>query len=435
MSKPGRRDFLQAALGTALYGAGRTAYGANDRVNVAIVGLGGRGTDHMDAWATVPGTRIVTVCDVYEKARDQGVAYVEKLTGNHPKIYSDLRQVLSDKDVDVVSLATPNHWHALGTIWACQAGKDVYVEKPASHNIVEGRRMVEAARKYNRIVQVGTQSRSVPHFREAMRLLHDGAIGKVYLAKGTCYKRRPSIGHTPDSAIPDGLDWDMFLGPAPKKAFSENRFHYNWHWFWDTGNGDIGNQGAHEMDIAHWGLNRAGAASAVVSTGGKFLYDDDQETPNTQLAVFDYGDAQLMFEVRGLITGAEGGLENHPRNSIGNLFYGSDGYMALDGSGFRIFQGEKRELAQKVNRQFEKDETTAHMENLVAAVRSRGRADLTADVEGGVASATLCHLANISYRTRRRLALSNSGDVLGDEEAQRLFTRDYRPEWALPQTP
>jgi predicted dehydrogenase len=434
MNQPGRRSFLQAAVGTALLSAARSTYAANDRINVGIAGVGGRGADHIDAWSAVPGARIVALCDVYETARERGAAHVEKLSGSRPKTYSDLRLMLADKGVDVVSLATPNHWHALGAIWACQAGKDVYVEKPASHNIVEGKLMVEAARKYNRMVQVGLQSRSKPHFREAMDLLHSGAIGKIYLAKGTCYKRRRSIGRKPDSAVPGGLDWDMFLGPAPTRAFNELRFHYNWHWFWDTGNGDIGNQGAHEMDIARWGLNRTGTPSGVVSTGGKFVYDDDQETPNTQVASFDYGDAELVFEVRGLSTGADGGLRIQGSNSIGNLFYGSDGYMALDGDGFRIYASEKNALVKEQKAQHQKDETADHMANFLSAVRSRQISDLHAESEIGVGSATLCHLANISYRTRRRLALNAAGTVEGDDEAQRLYTREYRPEWSLPAT-
>ena len=219
-----------------------------------------------------------------------------------------MREVFDDKNVEAVSMPLPNHWHALATIWACQAGKDVYVEKPACHNIFEGQQMIEAARKYKRMVQIGSQSRSMAHKIKAMQLLHEGVIGKVYLAKGLCYKWRKSIGHKPDEPVPPGLDWDKFLGPAPMRAFNELRFHYNWHWFWDTGNGDIGNQGIHEMDIARWGLGKPGLPKSVVSTGGKYVYDDDQETPNTQIATFDYGDAELMFEVRGILTGSEGGL-------------------------------------------------------------------------------------------------------------------------------
>ena len=203
-----------------------------------------------------------------------------------------MRKLFEDKNVDAVSMPLPNHWHALATIWACQAGKDVYIEKPACHNVHEGRKMIEAARKYKRMVQVGSQSRSTPHKMEAIAKLQDGVIGKLYQSKGICYKRRVSIGHKPDTPTPPGLNWDLFLGPAPMRPFNELRFKYNWHWFWDTGNGDIGNQGVHEMDMARWALG-VGMPASVVSTGGKYVYDDDQETPNTQLARFDYGNAEI----------------------------------------------------------------------------------------------------------------------------------------------
>jgi predicted dehydrogenase len=267
-----------------------------------------------------------------------------------------------------------------------------------------------------------------------MELLHQGAIGKVHLAKGLCYKRRKSIGRTLDSPVPTGLDWDMFLGPAPLRPFNQARYQYNWHWFWDTGNGDIGNQGAHEMDIARWGLNRPAWPRTVVCTGGKFLYDDDQETPNMQLASFNYGDCQLVFEVRGLITGGEHDIEPDGPNIIGNLFYGNDGYMAVDYTGFRLFRGEKRELA----RQAERTEngrlwTASHMRNFLRAVRSRRTEDLTADIEVGAASAELSHLANISYRVGRKLTLSAPGAIAGDSEASALLTREYRTPFVLPE--
>ena len=217
-----------------------------------------------------------------------------------------MRVMFESKDIDAVSLPLPNHWHALATIWACQAGKDVYVEKPACHNIFEGHQMVPAARKYNRMVQVGSQSRSLPHKMRAMQLLQEGVIGQVYHARGLCFRRRFSIGHTPDEPVPAGLDWDLFLGPAQWKPYSKNKFAYNWHWFWDTGNGDIGNQGVHEMDICAWGLGRTGWPESVSSTGGKFVWKDDQETPNTQQSTFDFGDAQITFDVRNLPTPPEG---------------------------------------------------------------------------------------------------------------------------------
>ena len=430
MNTTTRRTFLQAAAAAAIPAS--KILGANDAIRVAVIGLGGRGHAHMQAYTAIPGCRVTAVCDVDQAALERGVAFVEKRQGSKPAGYPDMRQVFEDKNVDAVSMPLPNHWHALATIWACQAGKDVYIEKPACHNVWEGRKMVEAARKYQRMVQVGSQSRSHPHVIHAVQLLREGAIGKVYMAKGLCFKRRKSIGHKPDSPIPPGVNWDYFLGPAPMRPFNELRFKYNWHWFWDTGNGDIGNQGVHQMDIARWGLGQEGLPSAVVSTGGKFAYQDDQETPNTQLASFNYGGAELVFEVRGLLTGTEGGLAREGGNCIGNLFYGSDGYMALDGNSLQVFQGEDHK--QTVNQQATKEATQAHMENFLAAMRTRNHKDLTADVAEGVTSAALCHLANISYRTGRKLAFDPQGwKFVGDAEADRMLTRDYRSPYVVPE--
>ena len=402
-------------------------------MNVAVIGLGGRGRYHLAEYAKLPDARITAICDVNQEALERGQAQVLKLTGVKPKGYSDMRQVFDDKEVQAVSMPLPNHWHALATIWACQAGKDVYVEKPACHNPFEGSKMVEAARKYQRMVQVGSQGRSIPHKIKAIDLLRQGAIGKVYLAKGLCYKRRPSIGHQADTAVPAGIDWDKFLGPAPMRAFNELRFKYNWHWFWDTGNGDIGNQGVHEMDIARWGLGREGLPQGVVSTGGKYIYRDDQETPNTQIATFDYGDAELVFEVRGIFTGAEGSLPVEGGNTVGNLFYGSDGWMALDGSGFKIYKGSGAEPVMS-EKSSTKGDAGPHMENFLAAVRSRRYQDLHADVQIGVTSADLCHLANISYRLKRSLQFDPTAKRFPkDEDANRMLTRAYRAPYIVPE--
>src|SRR5690349_12069093 len=283
-----RRKFIvsAAAVATARF----PILGANDRINVGQVGIGGRGTDHINYYSSLDADcRIVAICDVNQAARERAVALVNKLKSTTPKEFDDMRKVFESKEVDAVSITTPNHWHALAAIWACQAGKDVYVEKPACHNLFEGRQMVAAARKYNRMLQVGSQSRSIAHKRKAMELLRQGAIGQVYHARGLCYRRRFSIGHTPDEAVPAGLDWDRFLGPAQIKPYSKNKFAYNWHWFWDTGNGDIGNQGVHEMDICLWGLGRTGWPQLVSSTGGKYVWKDDQQTANTQQSAFDFG--------------------------------------------------------------------------------------------------------------------------------------------------
>jgi len=424
---PDRRTFLQTAtLGAA---ASLRAFGANDKVNVAVIGLGGRGRNHMTEYAKLPEANIGALCDVDQAALERGIAFVEKATGVKPKGYSDMRQVFADKSIDAVSMPIPNHWHSLATIWACQAGKDVYVEKPACHNVFEGKMMVEAARKYKRMVQIGSQSRSMPHKQKAIELLQQGVIGKVYLAKGLCYKRRVSIGHKDDSPTPPGVNWDMFLGPAPMRAFNELRFKYNWHWFWDTGNGDIGNQGVHEMDVARWGLGKD-MPKSVVSSGGKYAYTDDQETPNTQIATFDYGDSELVFEVRGLITGDEGGLKVRGNNTIGNLFYGSDGYMAVDSDGFQVYKGEKRDLI--MDQKKEQPDTGPHMANFLKAVKSRNHQDLNAEVQIGVTSANLCHLANISYRLGRKLAYdASAGKFSTDAEANKLLTREYRAPYLV----
>jgi predicted dehydrogenase len=291
--------------------------------------------------------------------------------------------------------------------------------------------MVEVARKTNRMVQVGSQGRSTPHKIKAMGLLKDGVIGPVYLSKGLCFKRRKSIGKTPQEPVPAGLDWDKFLGPAPMRPYTKNRFAYNWHWFWDTGNGDIGNQGVHEMDIARWGLGDPALPKSVVSTGGKYVYDDDQETPNTQLATMDYGGRELMFEVRGLLTGPEGGLPVKGGNTVGNLFLGGDGWMWVDGAGFQVYKGENNQLTMD-----EKGSDNAgavlHMKNFLEAVRSRNHKQLTADIEIGATSATLCHLANIAYRAGRKLDWDPAKKrFVNAPDADKLLTRDYRKPYVV----
>jgi predicted dehydrogenase len=411
--------------------AAARALGANDKVNVAIVGIGGRGRAHVNEYLKQEGARIGALCDVDTAQTERAVAMVDKAQGYKPKVYQDLRKLYEDKEINAVSIATPNHWHALATIWACEAGKDVYCEKPASYNIWEGQRMVAAARKNNRIVQIGMQSRSIPHKMRAVELLKQGAIGKVYMAKGCCYKRRPSIGHTPEGPVPAGVNWDIFLGPAPMHAYSKNRHVYNWHWFWDTGNGDIGNQGIHEMDIARWGLG-AGLPKAAVSTGGKYVYQDDQETPNTQIATFDYGDAEIVFEVRGLNSGTESGIVPGGTNFVGNVFFGEKGYMVVDHTGFQIFLGDKREPGESMKAERGGD-TGAHMTNFLDAVKSRKKETLHGEVAEGAASAVLVHMANTSYRLGRKVKFDpDKQSFVGDDEANRMKTRNpYRAPYVV----
>jgi predicted dehydrogenase len=424
-----RRSFYMGAALAA--SAGRVA-GANDRIAVGVIGLGGRGYSHVGSFLTIPEASITALCDVNQAARERAQARIGKAApDSKAKEYTDMRDLFADKTVDAVSIATPNHWHALATVWACEAGKDVYVEKPGSHNIHETWRIVEAARKTKRMVQAGTQGRSSPLKIRAAGLLKEGVIGDVYLAKGLCFKRRRSIGRTPEEPVPPGIDWDKFLGPAPMRPFTKNRFRYNWHWFWDTGNGDIGNQGVHEMDMARWGMGDLQMPKSVVSTGGKFVYDDDQETPNTQYACFEYGPRQIHFEVRGLLTGPEAGQPVRGGNAVGNLFYGSDGWMWLDGRGFQVYKGESNELAME-EKATGGDTTVLHMKNFLAACRSRNPKELNAGIEAAAMSAALCHLANIAYRCGRRIHWDEARKrFANDALADKLITREYRKPYVV----
>lgn len=424
-----RRSFFQGATMAA---AATQVMGANDRIRVGIVGLGGRGGAHLRNYISIPDAQVTGLCDVNQAARETFQARLTRSGAPKAGEFNDMRKLFESKDVDAVSIATPNHWHALATIWAIDAGKDVYVEKPASHNIYEGNRMIEMARKHKKMVQVGSQSRTTPHKIRAIKMLHDGIIGEVYMARALCFKRRKSIGKTPPKPVPPGIDWDLFLGPAPMREFTENRYKYNWHWFWDTGNGDIGNQGVHEMDIARWGLGDIAWPESVESTGGKMIYDDDQETPNTQIATFRCkGGKMVVFEVRGLLTGPEAGLPIRAGNTVGNIFLGSEGWMWLDSDILQVYKGEKSE---KVLEEKESDGADAklHMENFLKGCRSRNYKDLTAEIEIGAQSAAWCHMANISYRVGKSLAWDAAkGNFKNAPDANRMITRDYRKPYVV----
>jgi hypothetical protein len=453
-----RRRFF---LGAATAAAATRVWGANDRVNVAIVGLGGRGSSHLNIYSKLPEARVVGLCDVNQAAREKAQATLLKNTGEKAKEFEDMRQAFADSEVQAVSIATPNHWHALAAIWAMRAGKDVYGEKPACYNIYEGQKMVEVARSTNRMLQIGSQHRSTPFKMRAMEMMHGGLIGDVYLTKGLCFKRRASIGHQPDGPTPPGVNWDLFLGPAPMRPFNPLRFKYNWHWFWDTGNGDIGNQGVHEMGIARWGLKDPQWPDTAYSQGGKYAYQDDQETPNTLLANYKYGSRELIFEVRGLLTGSEGApvarkavapaegatapSESSPVKTVpskgaplnvmvGNLFYGTEGWAAMSDQGFQAFKGESNELI--ADERPERgvpggDATSLHMQNFLAACRSRNYKDLHDEIGNAYLSAGLCHLANISYRTGRKLTLTAGPKFANDPEADKMLTRNYRKPYVV----
>jgi predicted dehydrogenase len=415
-----RRHFLVGS-------AGAYAASPNDRIRVACVGVHAQGLEHIQAYSKMPNVEIAAICDVDESVLEGRLKEVDASSGKRPAGFTDFRKLLDDKSIDAVSIATPNHWHALMTIWACQAGKDVYVEKPCSHNIFEGRQMVAAARKYRRIVQHGTNSRSSPAVREAIEKLREGVIGDVYLARGLCFRYRDTIGHTPDAPVPPGVDYDLWLGPAAKRPFSRNRFHYNWHWNWEYGNGELGNQGAHQMDVARRCLGVRYPVK-VSSFGGHFLFQDDQQTPNTQTALFEFNEGgrkvQLEFEVRPWISNHEAGIgaESNGQITVGDIIFGSGGYMTIDNRDrYKTFLGKKQEPGPA------RSGGGDNWANFIQAVRSRKVQDQNADIEEGCITAASIHLAQISYRLGRTLHFdAKTLTCTGDEEANRMFTRDYR---------
>jgi predicted dehydrogenase len=382
----------------------------------------GRGKDHIAGWSKQKEVRITAICDIDLNVAEAAAKTVEKQYGTKPAVIQDIRRLLDDKAIDAVSIATPNHWHALAAIWACQAGKDVYVEKPVSHNVTEGRRMVEAARKYGRIVQTGTQCRSHQGIQDAMAFLRSGKLGQIYMAKGLCYKSRGSIGHQADAPVPAKVDYDIWLGPAPKRPFNPNRFHYNWHWNWDYGNGDLGNQGIHQMDLARWGLNKTELPKAVMASGGRFGYSDDGQTPNTLLVGFEFDDCELQFEVRGLPTNAESTVK------IGDIFYGTEGILAISSyTDWQVFYGPKMEPGPRGKGGGD------HYANFVTAVKARDQKLLNADIEEGHLSSAYCHLGNIAYRLGRKLHINPSTEsFVNDSEADAMLTREYRTGFVVP---
>jgi predicted dehydrogenase len=304
-------------MGTAAAsaGAGRALASANDTVRVACVGVRGQGRTHIDRYSQMRNVEIAALCDIDESVLNSRLDMVERMGKKRPASFTDIRKLLENKDIDAISIATPNHNHTLQTVWACQAGKDVYVEKPCSHDMFEAKQIVAAAKKYNRLVQHGTNCRS-NIAREAIQKMREGLIGDVYMARGLCFKWRDTIGRAQPEPVPHGVHYDLWLGPAPLHEFTKNRFHYNWHWFWDYGNGDIGNQGIHQVDAARWGLG-VKYPTKINAIGGHFMFDDDQETPNTLTAEYEFDDGgkkrMMVFEVRHWITNHEAGIGDSGR--------------------------------------------------------------------------------------------------------------------------
>ena len=413
----------------------------NDTVNVAIIGIRGdnrgrptwtargRGQDHYQGLAAVRNVRISHVVDIDDRHFKTSLPSMKERYGGDPKPETDFRRVLENPDVDAVTIAAPDHWHALMTIWACQAGKDVYVEKPIHHNIVEGRRMIEAARRHNRIVQAGLQRRSSPALAKAVQFLRDGGLGKIHAGKTVVYRQRNPIGVVANGTVPPGVNYDLWLGPAPERPFNENHFHYHWHFFWEYGTTDLGNTGVHSLDTVRWLLGKQEHPRTAYCIGG--LYEagapTDQTVPNTQYATYKYADGtELHCDLRNWYTG--------PPEAQGVYIYGAKGWMKFSGNETRVYLGPKNEPGPTLTADDEeRGGAGSHFQNFIDAVRSRKAADLKAPVEDGHFSTSLCHLGNISYRVGRSVTFDGARErFVGDADADKLLTRAYRAPYTLP---
>ena len=426
MSQLSRREFFEnsmfAAAAAALASRTNSSCAADDAapgsaeiLRVAVVGVNGRGGSHIDGFGKRKDCEIAAIVDVDEVVGNKRADAIETQYGKRPTVYTDMRKCFEDKSIHIASIATPNHWHALAAIWAIQAGKDVYVEKPVSHNVFEGRQLVLAARKYKKIVQTGTQSRSNPGMRELIKFIHEGGIGDVKLARGLCYKSRPSIGPRGNYDVPASVNYDLWSGPAQMTTLTRPKLHYDWHWQWETGNGDLGNQGIHQMDIARWGLNEMNLGETVLSYGGRFGYEDAGETANTQVCIHEFaGGKRLVFEVRGLKT------EKYKDAGVGVIFTGSIGYVVMPSyNGGSVFDQDGKKI-----KDFGGGGDDNHFGNFVKAVRSRKIEDLNADILEGHLSSALCHVGNISYRLGKPVAAKEiTAKLEGDTEALETFDR------------
>lgn len=436
-----RRRFLKgsaamAGLSFAGVTAGRSpAQGKpapNERVAVAVVGVRGRGNHLLNAFASLADVDVTYVCDIDQPVVNQRVEALKNQTRHRPQAIKDFRKALDDKSLHALVLGTPDHWHAIPTIMACQAGKDVYVEKPDGHNILEGRTMVAAAIKYGRVVQLGTQARSEPSLHKAIQYIASGKLGRVRFAKGWESSKQGSIGHTPDSDPPPGVDYDMWLGPAPKRPFNRRRFHGSWRWFFDYGTGDLGNDGVHRLDKARWGLETALASQrkklpttpgSVSAEGGKYYFDDDQQWPDTLMVTYDYPGCVLTYEMR---IWSPYPLEGERE---GAAVLGDEGYMVIGNRRWRAFNAKGEQVAEDAGG----DATVAHAQNFIDCIRSRRKP--AADLETvGHPSSLLCHLGNAAWRCGRSLRFDpETYTFIGDQDANQYLTRpEYRKPWVLP---
>ncbi len=398
----------------------------------------------------MPGVRVGYLCDVDQRLFPEAVSEVERIAGYRPRTETDIRRLLERSDLDAISVATPDHWHALMTIWACQAGKDVYCEKPCSYTLWEGRKMVEAARKYGRMVQIGLQRRSRLREKSVNRFVRQGGFGTAYRAKAVVYRGRINIGKVPEASIPEGVDWDLYLGPAPYRAFDLNRFHYGWHFFWDTSTSEVGNNGVHQLDVLRWGLDKQVHPVRVHCTGGQFVEDSDSEVPNVQVGTFEYADGTLVeVEATTLYSPSFGGVR------VGGFFFTELGYIGSDDNWTAtrgVFTPRDRPdspagVSYRTNNLSFPDISyvpgpeipnldgpeISHFQNFIDCVQSRKRDDLNCEVEQGHLSTALCHLANISFRIGRKLVFDPETETFpSDEEANRLLTRTYREPYVVP---
>ncbi|HEU0120020.1 MAG TPA: Gfo/Idh/MocA family oxidoreductase [Bryobacteraceae bacterium] len=417
-----RRYFLGAAGALVLSRPSSAA--PSDTVRVGIIGMGGRGNALMvQELKRVPHARLTHLCDVDQARLEKAQANAEQNGFGKVRGSGDLRRVLDDKDVDAVVIATPDHWHAPATILACAAGKDVYVEKPVSHNLREGRLMIEAARKFQRVVQAGMQSRSRPSTIKAIGIAHSNKLGNVLMAKAWNAQDRADIGKKANSPVPPGVDYDTWVGPAEMMPFNENRFHYKWHWNWNFGTGDIGNDGAHQLDQARWALG-VDMPTRVSGSGATYRFQDDQQTPDTMNLSFDYGKKGLVWEMRIWHDYGLEGIDN------GVAVYGTEGFLHIGRWnrkwGYRIFDQKG-----KMVEEYQDGEPDFHMQNFIDCVKSRQRPNC--DIEIGHISTAHCHLGNIVHRTGRNVTFQAANEsIANDAAANALLRRKYRAHWAAP---